>query len=132
MSLSMRSTTDTVSVGLAHDPLERLACRYPDSLCCEYLYTTGQWAAADHQSYVCYCPRSLMSEKDLQTKVDVFNKRKGTTHWPQQNRIPVERQNYPEAKARRPDGSLDPNDRDRPFVEPKETPEVLRLVGIRA
>lgn len=33
-------------------------------------------------SYVCYCPRSRMSEEDLQKKREVFEGRKGTTHWP--------------------------------------------------
>lgn len=33
-------------------------------------------------SYVCYCPRARMSEADLQRKREVFDARKGTTHWP--------------------------------------------------
>lgn len=73
-----------------------------------------------------------MSEDELARKREVFNARKGTTHWPHQNRIPAERENYAGAKARRPDGSLDPHDRDRPFVEPEETATVLRLVGVRS
>lgn len=83
-------------------------------------------------TYVCYCPRSQMSAEDLKAKQEVFKLRKGTTHWPQQNRIPQERKNYALALPTRPDGTVDPNDRARPFVEPEETPTVLRLVGIRA
>lgn len=33
-------------------------------------------------TYVCYCPRNLMSEEELARKQGVFESRKGTTHWP--------------------------------------------------
>lgn len=33
-------------------------------------------------TYVCYCPRSLMSPAELAKKVEVFKGRKGTTHFP--------------------------------------------------
>lgn len=33
-------------------------------------------------TYVCYCPRSMMSDKLLERKLEIFRQRKGTTHWP--------------------------------------------------
>jgi len=104
-----------------------------------------------HISYVCYCPRSLASEEELQRKLEVFQQRKGTTHWPvsavgisltaneadvptlqNMNVIPADRTDYHYALPRRPDDSVDPANRDRPFHEPEETPTVMRLVGVRA
>lgn len=100
-------------------------------------------------TYVCYCPRSLMTVDGLERKKEIFKQRKGTTHWPvsswslrcgfqiladvkqQQNVVPVDRPNSLLAVPRRPDGSVDPANRTRPFVEPEETPVVLKLVGIR-
>lgn len=82
-------------------------------------------------SYVCYCPRALMDEAGLARKLEVFKARKSTTHWPQQNVVPVDRKDR-NAVPRRPDGSPDQANRTRPFLEPEETPAVLRLVGVRA
>lgn len=115
-------------------------------------------------TYVCYCPRSLMSEEALARKLQVFKDRKGTTHWPvrstpspptcytyiqvtarqlgplgntnasltqQQNVVPVDRVNSKYAIPHRPDDTPDPANRSRPFVEPEETPTVLKLVGVR-
>lgn len=83
-------------------------------------------------TYVCYCPRSLMAEEDLARKLEIFKQRKCTTHWPQQNVVPVDRPNNHYAVPRRPDDTPDPANRVRPFVEPEETPAVLRLVGVRS
>lgn len=112
-------------------------------------------------TYVCYCPRSLMSPAELAKKVEVFKGRKGTTHFPVSfipvisgsaasvtrldgdeltlacllqylNRIPAERPGYHNALPRRPDGTLDAANRTRPRKEPDETPTVLNAVGIRA
>ena len=47
------------------------------------------------------------------------------------NIVPTDKEDYHNAKPRRPDDSLDPADRTRPFHEPEVTPEVLRLVGVR-
>lgn len=33
-------------------------------------------------TYVTMCPRSMMSDADLQKKLQLFKDRKGTTHWP--------------------------------------------------
>lgn len=82
-------------------------------------------------TYVCYCPRGLMGEDGLRRKLEVFRERKSTTHFPQQNVVPVDRGNQ-YSIPRRPDGSPDHANRTRPFEEPEETPAVLRLVGVRA
>ncbi|WVQ82428.1 hypothetical protein IAT38_004556 [Cryptococcus sp. DSM 104549] len=83
-------------------------------------------------TYVCYCPRTLMSSDELSKKVQVFNDRKGTTHFPYMNRIPAERPGYYNALPRRPDGTLDAANRTRPRKEPVETPLVLKAAGVRA
>lgn len=85
-----------------------------------------------HIAYVCYCPRSFASKEVLDKKVEVFKARKGTTHWPNMNVIPAERPGHHFAIPRRPDDSLDPAHRTRPFNEPEETPAVMRLVGVRS
>lgn len=77
------------------------------------------------------CPRSMMSPTDLEKKIKNFYDRKGTTHWPCQNVIPSDRVDYYDHVPRRPDGTPDAANRVRPVIEPKETPEVLALVGIR-
>ncbi|KXL48056.1 hypothetical protein M433DRAFT_549745 [Acidomyces richmondensis BFW] len=82
-------------------------------------------------TYVCYCPRDRMSEKDLGKKLDIFRAMKGTTHWPNINIIPAKRANYARALPRQPDGRVDPANRTRPISEPEENQEVMRLVGVR-
>lgn len=81
-------------------------------------------------SYVCYSPRDKMSDAELATKLDVFKQRLGTTHWPYMNVIPQHRKVG--GVPVRPDGTPDPANRARPLNDVRETPEVLRLVGIRA
>ena len=91
-----------------------------------------------------------MSDQELAKKKEIFDARKGTTHWPvsieaccrytkadsvppqNMNLVPAERPNYHHAPPRRPDDSIDPADRTRPVTEPEENPKVLRLVGVRA
>ncbi|KAJ0107200.1 hypothetical protein J7T55_007570 [Diaporthe amygdali] len=70
------------------------------------------------------------SPSELARKLEIFKARKSTTHWPQQNVVPVDRKDS-NAVPRRPDGTPDPANRTRPFLEPEETPAVLRLVGVR-
>ncbi|WVQ77253.1 hypothetical protein IAR50_006936 [Cryptococcus sp. DSM 104548] len=81
-------------------------------------------------TYICYSPRTHMSPTDLETKIDIFKARKGTTHFPYLNRVPAERPGYYNALPRRPDGSLDRANRKRPRKEPVDTAEVLRAAGI--
>lgn len=83
-------------------------------------------------TYVCYAPRRYLDAAGLEKKREVFEARKGTTHWPHMNVVPQDRKNYAFALATRPDGTRDPMDRDRPFDDVKPTPEVLRLVGVSA
>lgn len=49
----------------------------------------------------------------------------------QQNVVPADRPDNHQAVPRRPDGTEDAANRARPYVEPEETPAVLRLVGVR-
>ncbi|WWC71807.1 uncharacterized protein I206_105766 [Kwoniella pini CBS 10737] len=80
-------------------------------------------------TYVCYCPKSLMSSEELSIKYQIFKDRKGTTHFPYMNRVPAERPGYHNALPRRPNGELDPANRTRPRKEPIETPLMLKLAG---
>ncbi|CZT15192.1 uncharacterized protein RCC_01073 [Ramularia collo-cygni] len=80
-------------------------------------------------TYVCYCPKSWMSEPELEKKKEIFKARKGTTHWPNMNIVPADKEGYFYATPRRPDDSADVADRDRPFHEPAVTPAVLKLAG---
>ncbi|KAK1056849.1 hypothetical protein LTR74_014593 [Friedmanniomyces endolithicus] len=81
-------------------------------------------------SYVCCCPRNMASEGELARKLEVFQARKGSTHWPNMNVIPADGTKH-DALPCRPNGSVDPANRLRPFIEPEETPTVMRLVGVR-
>jgi hypothetical protein len=81
-------------------------------------------------SYVCYCPRDKMDADALADKLAIFRNREGTTHWPYMNVVPARRVNG--MKPVRPDGTPDPADRTRPVRDVQETPEIMRLVGVRA
>ncbi|KAK6909667.1 hypothetical protein L486_00686 [Kwoniella mangroviensis CBS 10435] len=81
-------------------------------------------------TYVCYCPKTLMSSEELAVKAQIFKDRKGTTHFPYMNRVPAERPGYYNALPRRPDGQLDPANRTRPMNEPEETPLMRKLAGV--
>lgn len=73
------------------------------------------------------CPLSFANDDVLKSKLDAFNARQGTTHYPAEL---VRGANS--WKPTRPDGSVDPADRPRPFIEPVETEAVMRLVGVSA
>jgi hypothetical protein len=73
----------------------------------------------------------MCAPEELALKYEIFKARKGTTHWPNKNRVPAERPGYHNALPRRPDDTIDPANRTRPWVEPEETAAVLRLVGVR-
>lgn len=92
-----------------------------------------------------------MDDEELARKWNIFQARKSTTHWPvsvqfhpgpgkltdtqefqQQNVVPADMTNNHFAIPRRPDDSPDPANRTRPFVEPQETPMMLKLAGFRA
>lgn len=87
-----------------------------------------------------------MKDEALQRKRDIFEARKGTTHWPvciirflsfmslltssrrqNMNIVPAD-----SVRPTRPDDSTDVADRNRPFHEPLVTPAVLKLVGAAA
>jgi len=72
--------------------------------------------------YACYTPASFATPDDLGKKAELFDQRKGTTHWPHANIYPND-----EKKLRL--GKPDVNERDRPFEEPEMNDVVLKLAG---
>jgi len=70
----------------------------------------------------CYTPASFASIEDLKRKAELFDERKGTTHWPHANIFAND-----EKKLRL--GKLDMAERDRPFEEPELSEKVLKLAG---
>ncbi|CAK7199273.1 hypothetical protein SEUCBS139899_001948 [Sporothrix eucalyptigena] len=73
--------------------------------------------------YACYGPASLASKETLQKKKELFEKRKGTTHWPNM-------EVYPSGSPKSRAGEEIPCARDKPFSDVEETPQVLRLAGV--
>ncbi|TVY14532.1 putative phytanoyl-CoA dioxygenase [Lachnellula arida] len=72
--------------------------------------------------YACYTPASFAAPDDLDKKAELFDQRKGTTHWPHANIYPND-----EKKLRL--GKIDVNERNRPFEEPEMNDIVLKLAG---
>ncbi|KIW88822.1 uncharacterized protein Z519_10306 [Cladophialophora bantiana CBS 173.52] len=73
--------------------------------------------------YTCFMPVSEASQEDLIRKKEAFEKRLGTTHWPNARHV------APTNVALR-DGKLCPLSRDRPFQEPVLNERTFRLTGI--
>lgn len=72
----------------------------------------------------CYTPASFSTPSELQQKGELFRNRIRTTHWPHRNFWHQERiMRF---------GKEDPYHRDRPFEEPVETEELLKLAGAMA
>ncbi|GAA5904999.1 hypothetical protein JCM8208_007656 [Rhodotorula glutinis] len=76
--------------------------------------------------YVCYAPRSMASDEVLGKRRECWEKRRATTHWPAPF-IVVPRDEYGPPQR---NGVDDPRDHDRPLEEPRETEQLLRLVGV--
>ncbi|KAK6391370.1 hypothetical protein LTR65_004534 [Meristemomyces frigidus] len=76
------------------------------------------------QKDACYTPAASASSGELKQKAEIFGNRQRTTHWPHRN---FWRQN----KMLR-FGEGDPYHRDRPFEEPVETEQLLKLAGALA
>ncbi|TVY45737.1 hypothetical protein LSUB1_G000401 [Lachnellula subtilissima] len=70
----------------------------------------------------CYTPASFAAPDDLGKKAELFDQRKGTTHWPHANIFPND-----EKKLRL--GKPDVNERERPFEEPEMNDTILKLAG---
>ncbi|KAK7190497.1 hypothetical protein PSPO01_03472 [Paraphaeosphaeria sporulosa] len=75
--------------------------------------------------YICYTPAAFASEEDRRKKVDYYNSKLGTTHWPHANIF------HQEDKHLRL-GKPDTYSRDAPFEEAEETELVLKLAGVKA
>ncbi|GAA5874066.1 hypothetical protein JCM3774_001597 [Rhodotorula dairenensis] len=76
--------------------------------------------------YVCYAPRSMASDAVLATRKRCWEDRLATTHWPAPF-VVVPREAYGPPKR---GDVVDPLDRTRPFDEPIETEQLLKLVGV--
>lgn len=75
--------------------------------------------------YASYSPANLATKEALEEKRRVFSVYGATTHWAHDNIYlrPLE--------ARLPDGSLDPQNRDKPRDQPEMTDQLLKLAGVK-
>ncbi|KXT02654.1 hypothetical protein AC578_1140 [Pseudocercospora eumusae] len=71
--------------------------------------------------YACYTPAAFATPEELKQKGKIFHNRTRTTHWPHRNF-------WHQDKILR-FGKDDPYHRDRPFEEPEETEQLLKLAG---
>ncbi|BGP50830.1 hypothetical protein JCM10450v2_006756 [Rhodotorula kratochvilovae] len=76
--------------------------------------------------YTCYAPRSMASEQVLARRRECWEKRRATTHWPAPF-VVIPRDEYGPPQR---DGKDDPLDHDRPLEEPRQTEQLLKLVGV--
>lgn len=76
--------------------------------------------------YASYSPAKLATKEALEEKRRVFSVHGATTHWAHDNIYlrPLE--------ARLPDGSLDPQNRDKPREPPEMTDQLLKLAGVKS
>lgn len=82
------------------------------------------FAVTDSLPDACYTPASFASPEELKQKGEIFHNRTRTTHWPHRNF-------WHQDKIPR-FGKEDPYHRDRPFEEPEETEQLLKLAGAMA
>lgn len=75
--------------------------------------------------YASYSPAKLATKEALEEKRRVFSVYGATTHWAHDNIYlrPLE--------ALLPDGTLDPQNRDKPREEPEMTDQLLKLAGVK-
>ncbi|EKG16767.1 hypothetical protein MPH_05970 [Macrophomina phaseolina MS6] len=72
--------------------------------------------------YTCYMPVAEATQEDLRRKRDAFEKRVGTTHWPNARHVG--------SNVAKRDGEDDPHNRFKPVNEPVLTEVGLKLTGI--
>lgn len=72
--------------------------------------------------YTCYMPVADATQEDLKRKKDAFERRVGTTHWPNAR--------HTGSNVAQRDGVDDPHNRDRPIEEPQLSERAFRLTGI--
>jgi len=75
--------------------------------------------------YACYAPAEFATPKDIELKRQLFQDRRGTTHWPNMNIYPGD------AMEPLRLGKPDPYERERPFQDVEETDQVLKLAGVK-
>jgi ectoine hydroxylase-related dioxygenase (phytanoyl-CoA dioxygenase family) len=76
--------------------------------------------------YAAYAPAKMASTEALTEKEKVFDAYGATTHWPHDN-IKLR-----ELVAPRPDGTIDPRNRNEPLEKPERTDRLLKLAGLKA
>ena len=72
--------------------------------------------------YTCFMPVSEASQDDLRRKKEAFDKRVGTTHWPNARHVG--------SNVATRDGQPDPHNRERPVEEPQLNERAMKLTGI--
>ncbi|KAF4551084.1 Hypothetical protein D9617_14g075400 [Elsinoe fawcettii] len=72
--------------------------------------------------YTCFMPVADATIEDLKKKKEAFERRVGTTHWPNAR--------HTGSNVAMRDGKPDPHNRDRPRKEPELSDRALRLTGI--
>lgn len=75
--------------------------------------------------YICYTPASFATSADREKKIDYYNKKLGTTHWPHANIF------HQEDKHLRL-GKPDSYSRDSPVEKAEESDLLLKLAGVKA
>ena len=82
--------------------------------------------------YTCYMPVSDASQEDLIRKKDAFERRVGTTHWPNAQHMGSNTQKIKSLDQRIEDrgGVEDPHNRDRPSKYPVLSERAFKLTGI--
>jgi len=74
--------------------------------------------------YVAYTPARFASKEALEVKKEVFEKWRGTTHWPHDNLVSMDNQPLLD------DGTVDPRDRTEPLEMPERSERLLKLAGV--
>ncbi|KAJ5890389.1 uncharacterized protein N7473_006617 [Penicillium subrubescens] len=72
--------------------------------------------------YTCFMPVADATQEDLIRKKDAFDRRVGTTHWPNAK--------HTGSNVAQRDGKEDPHNRDRPVNEPVLSERAFKLTGI--
>ncbi|KAJ5761642.1 hypothetical protein N7533_003681 [Penicillium manginii] len=72
--------------------------------------------------YTCFMPVADATQDDLLRKKDAFDRRVGTTHWPNAK--------HTGSNVAQRDGKEDPHNRDRPVNEPVLSERAFKLTGI--
>ncbi|KAL1614334.1 hypothetical protein SLS54_009828 [Diplodia seriata] len=82
----------------------------------------GEKARPRFAVYTCYMPVAEATQEDLRRKRGAFEKRVGTTHWPNAKHVG--------SNVAKRDGEDDPHNRFRPVDEPVLDERTFRLTGI--